>query len=429
MSVDPSPTDFLGIHIGSPSEHGNEMASIDKLPQEILLDICRYAEPRDIDSLIQVSRSVYTASALILKEHRALKTKHASITHIGMVSPENNLANLLKTIMMNPRVGQYIERLTIKGYERHWFPQSPGETVSTHRPRPEDTTLHRAYNDHDMALLKDAAPKCSIFSPPKSFDPRWLEDIERGDEGVLIALLLLHLPNLISFDLQDQGACTRRIFDILELNSELGGTCLLPKLKRLRFDHAKVEGQLGGCLEDINRLKHALALPSIASLEAKALERVQHDEIGAPVSAQSSNITSLSFKECGLSPKSMFELLEATKSLTNFSYVWPIASQGPQIWIDAPFDPFWIRGALLAFAKDSLCKLTLRAERSRACWMGCLKPFRVLKEVDTDHFMLFKPASERMSELTEVMPASIERLTLHVRIHSSHPILSTLLPL
>lgn len=398
------------------------MASINNLPQEILLEICRKAEPRDIDSLIQVSRNVYASSALMLKEHRALKAHYASITHIGMASAENHLADLLKTIITNPRIGQYVERLTIKGYERHWFPQSPGETVSTHRPRPENTTLHRTYKEDDMALLKDAAPNCSIFSPPKSFDPRWLDDIERGDEGVLIALLLLHLPNLISFDLQDQGACTRRIFDILELNSELGGASLLPKLKYLRFDHAKVEGQLGGCLEDINRLKHALALPSVATLEAKALERVQHDEIGAPVPAQSSDISSLSFIECGLSPKSMFELLEATKKLTSFSYVWPIASQGPQIWIDAPFDPFWIRGALLAFAKDSLRKLTLRAERSRASWMGCLKPFKVLQEIDTDHFMLFKPTSERMTELTEVLPGSIESLTLHVSGVDSSPI-------
>ena len=68
---------------------------------------------------------------------------------------------------------------------------------------------------------------------------------------------------------------------------------------------------------------------------------------------QISNISELTIIGNGPSSKNLFEILGGLKALKRFAYLEPAASQD--------FDPFWIRAALIAYARHSLEHLIIQS--------------------------------------------------------------------
>lgn len=120
-------------------------------------------------------------------------------------------------------------------------------------------------------------------------------------------------------------------------------------------------------------------------------------------------VTDLTFVNCSVHPKVMFEFLYATRNLQQFSYSHKGSAGNP-----THFDPFWIRPALLANAQDSLLSLTVLAGGQETCFMGSLANFPCLENVHADLRLLIGDPPSPDQGFSDAIPLSIVSITLHV---------------
>ena len=352
-----------------------------------------------------------------------------------MRSPEHQLSNLLKMVLKTPyplpnSPARYIESLTIRGFESGWYTGQQDDEDRVSNSRLPNRNLHRRYGEDDLLLFKETIfQDYWIESPDGGFNidcQLWSQDVGLGDEGAIIALLLIHCPNLVTFNLEDRGGHTRRLFDIFDHIAKHGYgtfTHILPRLTNATFNHARGSDQTVGSVEDIRCMSGLLGLPSMRNLHLRALDRIQAPDLGGLFAPGISSITHLTLQGCPISPKTMSGLIRAVKGLKSFSYTWP-QSVNPQrglVPLNPPFDPYWLCCALIASARGTLEELTLRSgfEQEQEwngvpIWMGSLSELNTLKLLDTDAFMLF--AEDHLGwndHFNRLLPPSLETLTLH----------------
>ena len=386
------------------------MARFTDLPQELVQQVLRNAQPDDIESVVLVCKGFHAAADSVLEEHRKLKRKYTVITHtakvpqdqVHLLSPQHHLLELLKSVLADPRIGLYVKKFVVKGLEEEWSTEEPpedgidpgGETVKNPR-----------CSDDDIELFKRTADQFPILSPPNISPPcveAWQEDFDKGNHAAALGILMLYCPNFEDFYFEDRGGHTRRIFDLFEDIAGAKDCNYLCNLKRLRFDHTQMGA--GRCHEDINRVKSLLALPSMESIVANDMDRNYHDEVGAPMPYRSSNIQNLSFRACYISNKSLYELLESTCNLKSFTMS------------EMRIENWWIRAALLESAKHSLEYLSLTCNYSDEAggYIGPLKPFEVLHTIDIDKDIMENPKYQEVNALQDVLPSSLRSLTMHL---------------
>ncbi|KAL8853921.1 MAG: hypothetical protein Q9221_001228 [Calogaya cf. arnoldii] len=380
---------------------------------EIMYQVAQVA-PDDIDNCALTSKHFYFALTPMLAEHRRLKRQYTVISHSARhwegddwedLSPVHHLPHLLKTVIQCPRIGLYVKKIIVRGIEENWVTdEDPGT----------DSVLNPRYSEDDMGLFKRTASRYPILYCPSSSWPdlsltnMWNRDMEYGNHTAVLVLILLHCPNLSSFACEDRGNPSQLVPDLFR-DINLDEDCnLLSQLRDFRFEHSA--GPSGPWYADINRIKPLLGLPAIESMEACGL-RAFH-EVGAPMPYRSSNIHSLTFIQCMIHDKSFFELLEAIGQLKSLTLH------------KTNLDGYWIRAALMAFAKGSLEYLSLHHNTSTNdarlghyddCgpdYIGPLQPFTVLQIVDLDHEILKNPEYGDIRDLEAHLPASLQSLTL-----------------
>ena len=367
------------------------MVGFSDLSNELVLLIWNLVEVEDVYSFSTVSKKVYLLTQELLREHCRLKHRLSSISSESGESGDFGL--VLKEILLNPRAARYPSFLEVSGWAIEW--DEEGEYSKNMVP------------ESDLELFKQAA-RDSVHVSKKFLEEYWLAPIDRGDEGPLIALLLILLPNLrevqmrIDFGIRD--FCITEVLDVIAYNND---SCSLSKLHSVGLEYVKNTETDDGFL-DFEYVRTFAALPSVTSIHSYIVGSDADDLFDTlTASGLFTNITNLSFVKCSINPKIMSEFLSSTLDLQRFFY-------SPKYGNFLNFDPFWIRTALLANARETLKTLTILADGQPGHFMGSLEPFMSLQYVQTDLRLLIGNPPVRCHKLSDMLPSSIVKITLHI---------------
>ncbi|KAL9015190.1 MAG: hypothetical protein Q9180_008896, partial [Flavoplaca navasiana] len=371
-------------------------------------------QPDDLENLVLASKQIYFTSVPVLGEHRELKRRYTVISHVAKVpagcsvhhsehlSPVHQLPDLLKAIIKCPRLGLYIKKILVRGIETTWVTDSN----LNYNDSGFDIVLNPRCSEDDIELFKRTTSQIPVLSPTEHQLPSlmgWHNDLNKGRHGAVLGLIMLHCPNLSTFQFEARGANTRAIFDLFKLISTDKSCGCLGRLKHVHFDHFPWGDEAP--LEDIDRIKTLLSLPAMESFEAHHLGRVSRGVIGSPMPYRSSNIQSLTLTHCRIHNESFFDLLEGIGQLKSLTL--------RRTSLRSP----WIRAALVEFAVDSLEYLSLHAnvrevDDESFYYMGRLESFTALRIVDIDHVMMEHPENGKVRDLELYLPISLQSLTL-----------------
>ena len=307
-------------------------------------------------------------------------------------SVENRVffGRILKEVWLNPRAARYPSLLKIGEWEPDW--------------RDEKKYSRDIVSESDLNLFKQAA-RNTIGSPKEELEEEWLAAIDGGDEEPLIALLLMLLPNIRHIDFSPVDETCLCITDALRMIEYDKDSSSLRKLRSVNLELAQPNH------EDVLGVEFVIlfaGLRAVTSIYSHGVGTCP-EKLLCYYNIGVTQVTDLTFVNCSVHPKDMFEFLYATRNLQQFSYSHKGSAGNP-----AHFDPFWIRAALLANAQDSLLSLTILAGGQEACFMGTLANFECLENVHTDLRLLTGDPSSLEHGFSDALPSSIVSITLHV---------------
>lgn len=366
------------------------MVGFSDLSNELVLIIWNFVEVDDVYNFSTFSKKVYLQTHELLREHCRLK--HELSTIVDESGEPGTFGRVLKEVLLNPRAARYPSLLDIGTWAYEW--EEDGEYSKNEVP------------ESDLRLFKQAA-RDSVDVPEKELEEDWLAQIDKGDEGPLIALLLLLLPNLrkvkMGGDFPDYYFC---ITEALRVIADDEDSCSLRKLRSVDLECTTTDDESLG----FNYVRLFAALPSVASIHSYIVGSDPDDLLETSPYLSVTNVTNLSFVKCLIYPKTISEFLYSTQNLERFFYSPKFFAANP-----ADFDPFWIRTALLANAGNTLKILTILADGHARHFMGSLDGFRRLESVQTDFRLLIGDPSTSWHKPSTILPSSIVNITLHIK--------------
>ena len=236
----------------------------------------------------------------------------------------------------------------------------------------------------------------------------WIEDMEAGDEDPIIAILLTLLPELRTLRIKELPL-NGVTFGVIQYIAEYMSTTMLSELEGVEISYDNDVGSKGTSV-----IRPFAMLPSMKKLSCSNFK-----QDWSPCAAESrmplqiSNIYELTITGNGPSSKNLFEVLGGFKALKRFVYLKPAASQD--------FDPFWIRAALVAYARHSLEHLIIQspgAYKGQGC-MGDLRGFERLRTHETEYKFLVEPdhcdvmyTAEYRHTVANALPGTLQELLL-----------------
>ncbi|KAL8919644.1 MAG: hypothetical protein Q9208_006676 [Pyrenodesmia sp. 3 TL-2023] len=396
------------------------MVQFSDIPPELVHQIEYQVQPDDIENLVLTSKHFYFASTPVLAEHRRLKRQYNVVWHITKapqdgsiplplkgkqeLSPVHHLPHLLRTIINCPRIGLYIRTIIVRGIEGKWVKASElvGGIFDS------ELSLDPRHSEDDFELFKSVACRFPISSTP-TLEPlnieEWHTHIDTGNQAAVLGLIILHCPNLSTFDFEAGEGYTLLNFNIFNA-IDIGKSCnFLDRLRYVRFVHFGLGN--GVCRPNIHHVKMLLGLPAMESIEIHNMDGLDPVEDSAPVLHQTTNVQSLTFTHCAMRNRAFFELLQANSQLKSLTLHYTTLAV------------HWIRAAVVAFAKDSLESLSIRAIRgldlekpSEGSHLGSLKPFTALRTLDVQVDILEDYSHGEIRDLNAQLPASLQSLTL-----------------
>ena len=374
------------------------MVRFSNLPDDIILELWKYIlHPDDIKSFALVSRSIYALGHVCLKEHRRLKAQYSLIqTSYRSQGCGKAWGDLLKDILLNPHLAPYVTTLDVCPTHLFWE-QDYGHSTSGN-----DLICHHVpYPKTDMLLFQDALRKLGEVED-------WSKDMEAGDEDPIIAILLTLLPGLRTLRIKELPL-NGVTFGVIQYIAEYKSTTMLSELEEVEISYDQDFES-----KDTLVIRPFAMLPSMKKLSCSNFK-----EDWSPYAAESrmplqiSNISELTITGNDISSKNLFEILGGFKALKRFAYLEPAASQD--------FDPFWIRAALVAYARHSLEQLIIQypgAYKGQGC-MGDLWGFKRLRTLETEYNFLVEPghydvmyAAEYRHTVANALPGTLQELVL-----------------
>lgn len=122
------------------------MTSFSRLADELILETWQYVYvPEDVESFALASKRIHRLASSFLQQHRALKQKYFTCANVGITTVDglgqvhtsalanNSLSELLRTVLLEPRIGLYIKQFRRQGWFTTWQPQEYVDSVSTER--------------------------------------------------------------------------------------------------------------------------------------------------------------------------------------------------------------------------------------------------------------------------------------------------------
>ena len=368
------------------------MMAFSNLSNELILLIWKFADVEDIYNFSTVSKRVYFLVHEALHEHCKLFKRLSIISNVGAERGEPGLfGRILKEVLLNPRAARYPSLLKIGEWEPEW---RDGKGYS-----------RDIVPAGDLELFKQAARNTIDLSREELEEEEWLAAIDRGDEEPLIALLLMLLPNLRHIDFNPVDESSLSITNALRTIVDDKDSSSLRKLCSVNLELARPSHEE---VLDVELVHLFAGLPSVASIYGHGVGTCPEDLLYAYYGDET-KVTNLTFVNCCIHPKDMFEFLSTTRNLQQFFYSAKGSAGNP-----AHFDPFWIRSALLANAQDTLLSLAILANGQETCFMGSLANFTCLGHVVTDLRLLTGDPSTPDHSLSDVLPTSIINIKLHI---------------
>ena len=382
------------------------MATFSQLPNEMISEIWEYVlEPQDVESFALVSKRIYAIGTPFLDEHNELKREYsAPCTNVRSSAP----ALLLKKILLWPRAASYVTHLSIGDYQPRW--DLLDDVVD------DDLLLsHQAFDlDDDMELFIEVVHRAS--SVPGEEVEYWISRAVDEDVDPTLAFLLLPFPNLCTMTLLIESDFSHHLPETFGRMSKAENNRFLTRLTTVNLslvlptdDHTM----------DWEWLNKSASFPSVQSIHVKRIDPIEIEDLlncTRCSTPSSSTVEELGLVESSMCPQSMFQLFESIKGLKTFSYSKPDERT-------IPCEPFWIRAALVAYAKNSLESLKITVEWTE--WTGEPKPkplgsFRDctnLREIETNVYLMEEYSSCVRADL---FPVSIEKIHLHIGDYYYH---------
>lgn len=355
------------------------------LPNEILIIIAESVLPDDIENFSATSRDIWFLSKPFLQKHKELKRKYKGRECIGDGSP---LKDLLYDIVVQPNIALYVESITIDTWYDCW----------DEGPSPR----HIPYPHEELVRLEEAVAE---FVPSDQV-PAWITAIKSGDEDPILALLLLQLPKVAAINLMIMGPTYQRLFQTLTRILEAPGLSLLSNLTNVDINWE--ESKPDPLHRDWQAINTFAKLPSLRTITAwQVYIRNIENDCRYLLQPRTSNVSSLILTDCFIGVRRLSKLLQGFKALKRLTYDGYDFDQ-------QPFDTFRICAALRAHTKTSLEYLKiLQFDATDKRYMGSLRDFENLVEIETDLMLLEDVGHSGRMTLVEMLPASVEKLHLH----------------
>lgn len=382
------------------------------LPTEILTCIAKELGPRDLEAFVRTCRDILVASTNLLEEHLILQRKYRHIsTGLDGCEPASSevyyeLCSLLKTVLQEPRIAAHIEHLSLIQHWNHVF--------------------DFAHHDPDF-VLTDVLDSFNIS--PSEYGRR----TEGADEGLVVGLILLHLPTLETFHWSSAWAA-RHVTTVLksrlpqrndanrprlsnleplykiETPQAALNPPLLPALKRVIIDVPEGALQPQGRIF-LQQIIPFLALPSIESLHITSFDSfLNTGNLVIPlVPHRSSNLRELALSRSSLG-EALDHLLRLPRSLRRLTFVAPVSPLHL-----APHEIHWAPHEIFPLDRlrlHDLERLTIRMRRwhDHIDRQALPRIYRKLLYLETSVFLTDDATLSPVGEIKHYFPPSMQHL-------------------
>ncbi len=347
------------------------MTQFTDLPNEIVAMIAETVFPGDIVNFSATSKKIQSLSEKPLQKHHEMKLRHQ---FYSCYKYGTNLSNLLHNVVLQPTIAFYVKYLDLGTWSDRWD------------DGPE--AWYTQYPQEKMVALEKAV----AASVPSDQIPTWVTALRSGDEDPALALLLLRLPNLATLSFRRVGITFQCLFQTLTCILDTPGTTFLSSLTTL-----EVNRQGSKSWQAINILARVPSLRSITGWMIQDMNNDDDSEYLLP--PRSSNVSSLTLLQSGIGAQQLYRFLQGFKALNRLSYS----------------GVYEIRAALLTHANASLeyLYLSISEDAREKCYIGSLRDFENLTELDTQLAALVNAEDPSGRVLAQMLPASVEKVHLH----------------
>ena len=382
------------------------------LPSEILVQIWGYIPRQDIENMSLVNRRLHLVGEGFIKRHRWMKSRYRRVETrpmpdhpraAKMRDRDRTLVRIIKEVSGDPIAASYVEEIVVNGYTRNITPgrEYEAEKKARRQEAKESIKLLESLIVNNPYLQADIRANLAIV----------LENIiQEGNEDALIAFLLT-LPNIDTVWFRPYTEVPFMALHAVQAIAQDESPTALTRLSKLVID-----GEYG-CY-DLFPLVAFAKIPSLRVCHAD-----QMSDMGYPWSFNwrqedmvdgISNITELSFTRADiradLEHGSLHRLLAMLNSLRSFTFEpCDLHDINGEVY---DFEPDKICKSLHQYVKHSLRHLRLRGRCRNRKYMGSLRDFAVLADVDTDWGLVRSRTLPSKDQLTAAMPPSIRRLHL-----------------
>lgn len=351
------------------------------LPNEILLNIWNAVLPNDIDNFANTCRHLRLLGKDVLEESRRLKRNHSYISLY-----DSRPSRLLCYYCYESRISHYPKKMIIS---------------------PEDKFSIK--NEEDLNALEwirfigekkgDSFPFARIASLLESLD----DDKLNGALTAITAGFLPHLERIFYIEDRLRSRAPEHFAEglikgILELTTRCVNPQVFPRLTHFSITSA----QSRTFPTDLESFLPILTLPNLTSFEVSEFSCRRFDRL--PFLPRTSTVETLEISPGRYSKKSILTLLSAFKALKTFKL--RVMQCGAE-WHRGFFPA--IHECLLKYFQNSLQRLEIHDSNRYREFLGCLRPFPILKSVVIQPDMLFMN-HDTMPRLIDMFPSSIQEI-------------------
>ncbi|MCJ1453137.1 hypothetical protein MMC28_003482 [Mycoblastus sanguinarius] len=366
--------------------------SFNALPNELIFGISQRVQPADLENYGSTSHRIKNVAAPFVQEHRQLKAEYTkiSLNHVAA-------AKLLYEICARPWVALYptsLELISNKAWRTFEGPRNK-ERI---RLVGEVSLKRSLLEDDDTA---EVLRRTGLISADDL--DQWLQEIERGDEDYLFALMLACLPNVNRLTVRLDHNKLEQVKEMIRaIKRQPSSPHRPPALSRLREVHVLDKDTSGNGTCDLELFPLLASLPGIRTIHGRNLVGMYREcyrDGWMTYPGASPTIENISLETCGMSVEGLEKLCSNIKALRSFKYVAHRAGWGLHRIND-----------LLKNARSTLHELVLSTGSGEARFIGTLRGFTALRNVKIDSDMLIYRG--KMQRAVDVLPASIETATL-----------------
>ena len=355
------------------------------LPNELLIPIINNTYADDLESFARVNKRIFNLSQDALKEHWKLHRDHSEITIEWYSYDVGKLAHLVVKNFKNPFLAQYVRVLKAEYLES-------SKTACPDYPSDALVDIWRSL----CATLKHSITTYAIRS------------IRRGNDGPVLAFLLICLPNLrflkLNLLLLDSVWLLIQVINHIIAGN---GPNTLSKLRTLivaDYQHSS-NLELFKCLLHI----HSLRFVRFTGMN----DGLGHCRQMNPA-PKSSDITTLHLTNCNIGDRTLESILNCMNQLQTFSIEFLSHSKKTEL------EPSRIPHILEMRCNQTLvslkvlgCHICGPAEDDKHYYIGPLKAFAILKELEINIELIFSEHVSHDMDFAAELPPSIETLLLH----------------